>query len=102
MPFAADVAAATEEDVRAGDLCAVRLERRALETDGRKVVLAAAVRAAAGLDMDLLDERVVDAPLLHRLGDRGTNALRRRTSHRAGVRSRAGEGARDQASFPLP
>src|SRR5207244_2193595 len=98
---AADVTAATEEDVRARDLGAVRLKRRTLQPNGGEMVLAAAVRAAAGLDVDLLDERVVDAPLLDCLGDRPADALRRCDPHLAGVSARAGDGVRDQPRLGL-
>src|SRR5439155_1374004 len=98
---AADVTAATEEDVRARDLGAVRLKRRTLQPNGGEMVLAAAVRATAGLDVDLLDERIVDSPLLDRLGDRPADALRGGDTHLAGVGARAGDGVRDQTRLGL-
>ena len=96
---AADVTSAAEEDVRARDLGAVRLERRALQADGGEVVLATAVRAATRFYVDLLHEWVINAPLFDRLGDRPADALRGGDPHLAGVGARAGDGVRDQTCF---
>ena len=84
--LAAVVVAADVRDVRRHGLVA-DLDRRAVEADVRDVVLAAAVGAAAVLDVDLARERVLDVHLLELLVDRLVQA------HRAGDAELAAVGA---------
>src|SRR3990170_1820108 len=96
---AADVVAAAQEDVVAGDVRLTRLERRALQTDGAQVVLAAAVGAAAHLDRDLLHQRVIDAHLQHGVAESVSRALGGRDPHLAAVGARAGDDIGDESGL---
>src|SRR4051794_5318874 len=94
---AALVAAADVRDV-SGQLAAADLHRRAVEADRAEVVLAAAVRAAAHLDVDALRERVVDVHGRHAALDGAVEPHRRGDPHLAAVGAGAAEDVGDLVS----
>src|SRR3954454_21153487 len=87
---AALVAAADVRDVRR-DRPAADLHRSAVEPDRAEVVLRAAVRAAAHLDVDPARERVLDVHARHAALDRAVEPHRRRDAHLAAVGAGAAE-----------
>ena len=88
--LAALVVAADVGDV-GGDRVLADLDRRAVEPDVADVVLAAAVRAAGHLDVDLARQRVGDAHRLDALADRVVEPHRARDAELAGVGAGAGD-----------
>src|SRR5205807_9717958 len=80
-----------------GDRVLADLDRRAVEADAADVVLAAAVRAAADLDMDLARQRVRDLHRLDALLHRLVEPHRAGDPELAGVRAGAGDDVVDLA-----
>ena len=95
IDFAVDVLAAEVRDV-GGHRAAADLQRSAVEADVGDVVLAAAVRATAHLDVDLTGERIGDVHLFDPLLDRLVQAHRAGDAHLAAV----GAGAADHVGDP--
>src|SRR3954454_19501408 len=91
---AALVAAADVRDVR-GHLAAADLHRRAVEPDAAEVMLRAAVRATAHLDVDASRERVLDVHAGHAPLDHAVEAHRAGDAHLAAVGAGAAQDVGD-------
>src|SRR5689334_4771905 len=95
LPLAPDVG-----DV-GGDRVIADLDRGPVEADRADVVLAAPVRAAAHLDLNLLGERVGDLHLLDPRVDRAIEAHRARDAQLAAIGTGAADHVRDREGTAL-
>ena len=95
------VAPAEEQFVRR-DLAARRLRRRPVEADVGHVMLAAAVRAPAHLDVHLPRQRIADVHLVDLVHHRPAQPHRGRDAELAAVRARAGDHVANLVYARLP